>query len=530
MATKTLGVGGDYATFAAAVAGIATWDVLHVITAGTYTEAAAIALGKSVSVVNVSGGQVVVRTPLGSHVGQISGGVTVTWSGDFIHEIRKPGSGGKEYIWLISGSGSKLILDGVTLKSDYTTGNTQAIYQAANNSHEMNDCTLQGTYEALVTLADNCTSSVIDGLTIDGLTAYIVRGNTASAMFGIFDWRDIAGQVTRAPALNAAAGNRIDVTTSGLLTTSRMWGMTATDNMVLGSGTIAIEKSVFDGSKAYAIEAVSGVSSGLTFRDVAFAGFSSCGVRVSGAALSGLIDYCGRSNGCAAFSNSPGSEGAHNVTADPLFTDYAGHDYTIPSNSPYRDVGTACVATVDPIGTVIPQGISPDIGAFEYVSPPVPALVTVDSNLYHATNLTGSVTFPDTYFEIVPQDASGPVTDIKRLLMVWSMMDKRVETVELPADMRDVEWPDNRGWMAEPTAGNRIWLFDRRPLSNQVDTEMQLMLTEDLLWLTRDGIAASYTVTVTHTSRRRDIEIAVKRLDGQTERYGIDDLWNERVV
>ena len=160
----------------------------------------------------------------------------------------------------------------------------------------------------------------------------------------------------------------------------------------------------------------------------------------------------------------------------------------------------------------------------------MPALVTVDSNLYHATNLTGSVTFPDTYFEIVPQDASGPVTDIKRLLMVWSMMDKRVETVELPADMRDVEWPDNRGWLAEPTAGNRMWLFDRRPMSNQVDTEMQLMLTEDLLWLTRDGIAASYTVTVTHTSRRRDIEIAVKRLDGTVEKYGIDDLWNERVV
>ena len=530
MATKTLGIGGDYATFVAAVAGIATWDVLHVLTAGTYTEVAALAIAKTVQIVNMSGGQVVVRTPLGSHVGQISGGVTVEWIGDFVHEIRKPGSGGTEYIWLISGSGSKLILNGVTLKSDYTTGNTQAIYQAAGNSHELYDCTLQGTYEALVTLADNCTSSVIDGLTIDGLTEYIVWGNTVSSMFDVFDWRDIAGQVTRAPAQNAAPGSRIDVTTSGLLTTSRLWGMTATGCMVLGSGAIAIEKSVFDGSKAYGFECIGGTSTGTTFRDCEFGGFSGEAVNVTLSPLTNLVDYCGAGNGCTSLSNSVGSVGAHCQISDPLFIDYAAHDYHLQAGSPRIDAGTACIATVDPDGNAIPQGISPDIGAFEYVSPPVPALVTVDSNLYHATNLTGSVTFPDTYFEIVPQDASGPVTDIKRLLIIWSMIDKRVETVELPADMRDVEWPDNRGWLAEPTAGNRMWLFDRRPMSNQVDTEMQLMLTEDLLWLTRDGFAASYTVTVTHTSRRRDIEIAVKRLDGQTERYGIDDLWNERVV
>lgn len=39
MSTKTLGTGGDYATFTAAFAGIATWDILQVITAKTYTEA-----------------------------------------------------------------------------------------------------------------------------------------------------------------------------------------------------------------------------------------------------------------------------------------------------------------------------------------------------------------------------------------------------------------------------------------------------------------------------------------------------------
>jgi hypothetical protein len=224
-------------------------------------------------------------------------------------------------------------------------------------------------------------------------------------MFDVWDWRNLSGEVTRCPALNAASGNRINVTTSGLLTTSRLWGMTATGNMVLGSGSIAIEKSVFDGSKAYAIEAVLGVSTGLTFRNVAFTGFSSYGVRVSGVPLPGLIDYCGRSNGCAAFSNSAGSEGAHNVTTDPLFTDYAGHDYTIPSNSPYRDAGTACVATVDPIGTVIPQGVAPDIGAYELF---IPVIV----------KLTGATA---TGFDEVTITADGDLTDAISSIGDWAV-------------------------------------------------------------------------------------------------------------
>jgi hypothetical protein len=44
MATKTLGTGGDYATFTAAIAGIATWDTLNALDAGVYTEAAALTI------------------------------------------------------------------------------------------------------------------------------------------------------------------------------------------------------------------------------------------------------------------------------------------------------------------------------------------------------------------------------------------------------------------------------------------------------------------------------------------------------
>ena len=525
MATKTIGTGGDYATFAAAVSGIATWDRLDVITAGTYAEAGALAFAKTVEIANVSGGQVTIQTPLGSHVGQTTGTAVVTWTGDFVHEIRKPGSGGTEYVWLLSNT-SKLILDGVTLKSDYTTGNTQAIYAQNGTAHELTDCTLTGTYEALITLADSAASSVIDGLTIDGLVEYVVRGNSASAMFGAFDWRRIVGQCTRTPMLNAASGNRIDVTTTGYMGGCVLWGMTATGNCVYGSGTIAIDKCTFDGAKAYAFEAVSGIATGLTFRDVAFAGFSACGVRVTGATLSGLVDYCGRSNGCPALTNSAGSEGAHNVTADPLFTDYAGHDYRILATSPYKDAGTTSALPIDPDGVTVPQGAGPDIGAYEFFqAPPLPQLERIDSAIRHATNMAGTEVIESLLFELVPESTTNKITTIKSMLMVWAGIDRRVDVVELPDSERDREWPDRRGWWGDPTAGNRIWRFAQRPLSRAVDDEMQLVLMQDLEWLTAGGFAASYDVTVTHTGKRRDIEISVKRLDGGVEAYGIDDLW-----
>lgn len=533
MAIKTLGTGGDYATFTAAVAGIATWDILNVLTAGTYTEAAALAISKTVEIVNLSGGQVVVRTPLGSPVGQISGGVTVTWTGDFVHEIRKPGSFVTEYHWLISGSGSKILTDGVRFRSDYTTGNTQCIYQANNNSHELRNVTVEGVYDAVVTIASSgiCASSVIDGMAITGTTKCIVHGITSTPLFGSFDHRNIAGVVSTGPYLNGTASNLTSVSTSGLLTTSRMRGMNGAGYTTFGTGTIKIEKSVFAGSRAFAFECVSGSTTGTTFRDCEFCGFSAQAISVANAPIPDLIDYCGASQGCPTLSTNAGSLGTHNQTSDPLFVDYANHDYHLLSTSPRRDAGVACIATVDPDGNAIPQGFATDIGAYEYFLPdPVyPVIGAVDNSIRHATDLTGSP-LPKPTWEIVPTNDDGPVTDVKAMLMLWAMIDRRIPPSELPPDMRDQEWPDCRGWMAEPGAGNRLWYFDRRPLSNDVDEQCRLYLMDDLKWLTADGVAASYTVAVTHTGRRRNVEIAVKRLDGTIESYGTADLWQNRMV
>jgi phage gp46-like protein len=116
------------------------------------------------------------------------------------------------------------------------------------------------------------------------------------------------------------------------------------------------------------------------------------------------------------------------------------------------------------------------------------------------------------------------------MLLLWALIDRRVETDQLPAELQTADWPDNRGWLADPDAGNRAWLFDRRPLSLAVDEEMRLMLTEDLLWLTAGGYARSYTVTVTHTARSRDVLISVVKPDGTTENVTLNELWTEHVI
>jgi phage gp46-like protein len=532
VAVKTLGVGGNYATFTAAIAGIATWDTLNVLDAGTYVEAATLAaISKTVEIVNLSTGQVIIRTPVGQPIGSVTGGpVTVTWTGDFDFQIRKGGAN-IEYHWLLGGAAgntNKLIFDGCTFTSDYTTAATQVVYQQAGKSHEFRNCKLVGIYDALVTLAAGCKSSVIDGLEIVDVAEFIIAGG-ASPSFDSFDFRNIWGNVSKAPISGTVAVTG----TGGLLTTSRMWGMDGASHMTCGAGAIAIEKSVFSGSRTFAFSATGGISTGTTFRNVEFSGFSVEGVNVSGSALPNLVDYCGASNGCPSPCNSAGSLGTHNQTSDPLFVDYAGHDYHLLAGSPRIDAGTVCMATVDPDGTAIPQGSAPDIGNYEYIdpTPPNPGLYHVESSvLMHATDIGGSAVYPGLHFELVPTNASGAMTDIRRMLLLWALIDRRVETDQLPAELQTADWPDNRGWLADPDAGNRAWLFDRRPLSLAVDEEMRLMLTEDLLWLTAGGYARSYTVTVTHTARSRDVLISVVKPDGTTENVTLNELWTEHVI
>jgi len=54
------------------------------------------------------------------------------------------------------------------------------------------------------------------------------------------------------------------------------------------------------------------------------------------------------------------------ITGDPLFIDYANHNYALQSGSPARDAGTNLGYGEDIIGTAVPQNGSPDMGAYEF--------------------------------------------------------------------------------------------------------------------------------------------------------------------
>lgn len=56
----------------------------------------------------------------------------------------------------------------------------------------------------------------------------------------------------------------------------------------------------------------------------------------------------------------PGDQGANDVTADPLYTDAAGNDFTLQSGSPYIDAGVAVAGVNDDY-----NGAAPDIGYSE---------------------------------------------------------------------------------------------------------------------------------------------------------------------
>ena len=61
---------------------------------------------------------------------------------------------------------------------------------------------------------------------------------------------------------------------------------------------------------------------------------------------------------------------AHGKNADPLFVNYAGGNYQLSATSTLIDAGTSLGFTSDYAGATVPQGLAPDIGAYEYDSTP----------------------------------------------------------------------------------------------------------------------------------------------------------------
>lgn len=514
---------GDYLTHTAALAAaISGVDEIHTTVAGTYAEV--LNISKNVPFLNVSDGVVEIAPASGWAV-DISGGTSDTpIVADLTGYTLRHTSGTLIVVRIGGASGAHNRFQAYRCKFLATTTTPQGIFHNGDIfGHGLRDCEVVGSFTYFLTCGGHIEESTINGLTFSGISV-LLRTKTV----GTSDHRNLKGSTTDRLYSHTTLATPINCT-AGLLTTSQIWGFG--NGTRLGTGGWKIEKSVFSGTSTAAFQAGSAsvVFSG-SFRNVEFLHFSSAGVtHAHTTPVPDMVDFCGVWD-CPEVCSVVGSTGSHIVSDDPLFVDESGHDYHTETGSPLRDAGTVCVATEDPDGVPIPSGSAPDIGVYEHeYTASLPVLQSTDSSLRRATNFVG-VAHVDPTYEVVPTDPTGALTDIRHLLMVWAGTDKYVPVSELPADIRDTQFPDCRGWMADPDTGNRLWLFERRPLSNAVDEECRLMLTADLAWLVTDGIAASYTVSVTHTGRRRDVQIEVKRLDGQLEKFGIADLWENRVI
>lgn len=58
----------------------------------------------------------------------------------------------------------------------------------------------------------------------------------------------------------------------------------------------------------------------------------------------------------------------HSLNTNPLFVDVSNNNFLLQANSPAINAGTDVGLTKDFVGTAVPQGSAPDIGAYEYVT------------------------------------------------------------------------------------------------------------------------------------------------------------------
>lgn len=89
------------------------------------------------------------------------------------------------------------------------------------------------------------------------------------------------------------------------------------------------------------------------------------------------------------------SQDANSITGDPLFLNSSGllntaSDYKLSSSSPAIDTGVSVSISSDYMGTAIPQGSLPDIGAYEYIFPTSSSTSIISSSVSSNSDSTRS--------------------------------------------------------------------------------------------------------------------------------------------
>lgn len=93
---------------------------------------------------------------------------------------------------------------------------------------------------------------------------------------------------------------------------------------------------------------------------------------------------------------------------------------------------------------------------------------------------------------------------------------------------------DRKGWWADcvPTVagdqiGSRLWLLQRRTITQDTLRDAKEYAEEALRWMTEDGVVSAVTVTVTRQDiNRMTLVVLLTELNGETVQLAFDDTWS----
>jgi|GEM_PF-1176289 len=129
---------------------------------------------------------------------------------------------------------------------------------------------------------------------------------------------------------------------------------------------------VSKGNTGTGVQVITGTSA--TLKNNIIYGFTTGIVADSGSTATSDYDLLYQ-NGSAQYTGI--SAGIHSLSQNPVFADLSSNDFRLQDSSPAINAGTDVALTSDYVGTAVPQGSTPDIGAYEYLLPS--AAPTIDT-------------------------------------------------------------------------------------------------------------------------------------------------------
>ena len=93
---------------------------------------------------------------------------------------------------------------------------------------------------------------------------------------------------------------------------------------------------------------------------------------------------------------------------------------------------------------------------------------------------------------------------------------------------------DRKGWWADcvPTVagdriGSRLWLLQRRTITQDTLRDAKEYAEEALRWMTDDGVVSAVTVTATRQDTSRiNLVVLLTELNGETVQLAFEDTWS----